>query len=319
MSFEEDTKEELKKFYINGKYKTVKFLGEGSYGKAYLLESNEGEFAVIKKIPKSLIDPNPRYKELLVSEINISMKIDNHPNLVNYYQCFKSTNSYCILMEYCNGGTLLEYRAAHGKPYIEEKVAIQIIKDICNGYYQLYKQNVVHRDIKLDNIFISKNKDNTGFACKLGDYGFAKLYPVESKMTECLSYSSLGTPIYESPQKLNGNLYNYQDDIFAIGVAFYWLVTGEKPFVKSKTKMDLLELQKKGKLIFKANIYNLTQYTIDFILKCLQYEQTNRLKAADMMAHKIITEPYSYLAEKMIKTKVKLNITKDKCFPAMPI
>lgn len=105
-----------------------------------------------------------------------------------------------------------------------QKQAIQYLKQIVDGYYEISSNRIIHRDLKPANILLKNNK------IKIADFGFAM------KSTDSKKYSSynVGSPIYMPPEALNDNKYSFKSDIWAIGVIFYELLTGKTPW-KAKT------------------------------------------------------------------------------------
>lgn len=81
---------------------------------------------------------------------------------------------YFIVMEYCDMGTLFNYQSKNPNKFLHLQQASKILMQILNAVQAVHRENIIHRDIKSDNIFLKKNKVGSGFRCKLGDFGFAK-------------------------------------------------------------------------------------------------------------------------------------------------
>ena len=135
----------------------IKCLGKGAFGEVYLT-SKQGskEKYATKKIDKKFAS-NPRAKKYLDNEINILKEVD-HPNIIKLYNVHETTKFIYLVMEYCNGGGLSdcleEYQKKFRKPFPEEIVQY-LMRQIVSGINYLHKKNILHRDIKLDNILVN--------------------------------------------------------------------------------------------------------------------------------------------------------------------
>ena len=290
-----------------GEFTFTRKLGQGAFGYVYEAKDKIGNLVAVKMIPKSAIC-NDKLEKMLLSEVNVS-KMASHKNLVKLTGLVHTKTNYYIVYEYCDQGNLDEY--VKKNPSINEELAIGFLRDICNGYQALYKANIIHRDIKLANIFLTKDTDGKIIA-KIGDYGFSKMFPTQEKndipMTQIMAVSFLGSPIYMSPELLSEDKYNYQSDIFSIGVAFYFMLFCSFPFYAT-SKKDLRDKYNIGNVEFDLTKKTLSEFTIDFLMKCLAYKPECRLKMTDVMSHVLITEDYSMIKSNSIGgKKVIMNI-----------
>ena len=152
-----------------------------------------------------------------IEEINILGSV-NSPNIVTYYDSFISENGNInILMEHCAKGdlsTFLENRKGH---LLSEKYIWKFFLQICLGLFHLHKNNIIHRDLKSLNVFLTKD-----FTVKIGDMGAAKIVenPSESNLK-----SKVGTPYYLSPEICKNQFYSNKSDIWALGCILYELCT----------------------------------------------------------------------------------------------
>ena len=161
----------------------LKCLGKGAFGEVYLT-SKPGcpqKFAT-KKIDKKFAK-NPRAKKYLDNEINILKEID-HPNIIKLIEVHQTTQYYYLVMELCNGGGLSECLEEHKKLYkkpFSEDIVQYLMKQIVDAINYLHKKNILHRDIKLDNILVNfeteedkKNRNMKKATIKIIDFGFAR-------------------------------------------------------------------------------------------------------------------------------------------------
>lgn len=121
-------------------------------------------------------------------------------------------------MEYCDRGTLIQFQAKKATKKISRKEALKILEQIISGVSAIHRKNIIHRDIKCENIFLSSNEVR-GYICKIGDFGFAKNNSEIAK-TAC------GTVGFMAPEVMNNGPYSFEADIWSIGVVFYYLLFG---------------------------------------------------------------------------------------------
>lgn len=161
---------------------------------------------------------DPSHMNNIRNEIQVMQAI-SHPNIIKYYQTVYTADSINIIMELVENNSLIEYlRAQPTKRATEQNVKI-IMKDVLKAIAYLHSKNIVHRDIKLQNILISKD-----MKIKLIDFGF-------STYDNQIHYDFCGTPHYISPQIISkGGYIGQAADIWAIGIMMYKLLVGTFPF-----------------------------------------------------------------------------------------
>merc|ERR1719264_618427 len=167
-----------------------------------------------------------------------------HPNIMHLFEYMETGNNYYLVIQYCNNGDLEEH--IKKAKQLSEDEAVYFLMQIMNGFRELHKYKIMHRDFKLANIFL--NDDSV----VIGDFGFAK-------SGADMATTKLGTPLTMAPELLNaGSNLNYTNkaDLWSIGVCFYQMLYGAPPFKVS----SMNELQQKVKsesgdnLKFPANI-----------------------------------------------------------------
>lgn len=142
----------------------------------------------------------------------------NHPNVMHLFDYMETDNNYYLVIEYCNQGDLESYLKKHKIKYLKESETIKIMKQIMNGFMELRKYHVMHRDLKLSNIFLHDEN------IVIGDFGFAK---TGKEMTG----TTLGTPLTMAPEMIKGDSdYSSKTDLWSIGIIFYQLLYGNPPF-----------------------------------------------------------------------------------------
>lgn len=199
-----------------GKYSLVKYLGSGQFGDVYRGEvaGSEQVFAV-KIIQKAKIN-SPILKDMLKSEVSIMQKM-NHPNIIHLYDFMESSSNYYLAMQVCNNGDMTKYMEKMGKKFWSEEEAIFYVKQVASGFRELHRHKVMHRDFKLDNLFMHED------TVVIADLGFARAGR-EMTQTQC------GTPMYQAPEVSDGKKYTNAADLWSVGVSFYQLLFGTFPF-----------------------------------------------------------------------------------------
>ena len=206
-----------------GKYKIISKVGEGGMGRVYKAIHPTLKRTVI--IKQMLMRSTKMLTQRFEREARIMLDF-RHENIVPVYDHFKDGSSYCIAMEFVDGLSLEDL--IERKKTIAPMIALLILNEICKGLKYAHEKGVIHRDIKPDNVLVSKNGE-----VKLVDFGIAT---IKSKDEEELTKTGmvLGTPAYMSPEQLSDSKsVDKRSDIYSVGVLLYQMITGEKPFASS--------------------------------------------------------------------------------------
>ena len=257
-----------------GSYKAIKLLGEGSYGKAYLVENlNDGSQCVIKTIPIS--DLNEEEKKETCKEATILQRLD-HSNIIKFIEVFiskKPKTSLNIVTEYADGGDLGEKIKAQPKgKYFPESQVLDWFTQICLAIKHIHDKHIIHRDLKAQNIFLTKSG-----LIKLGDFGIAKTL----KNTWENARTMVGTPYYLSPEIVQGKDYSFKSDIWSLGVLLYQLMSLRMPFDANNLPMLSLKIMKGQYAPLPLS------YTADLralVGKLLCVDPTNRLSVKEILS-----------------------------------
>ena len=271
-----------------GNIKLIKEIGKGSYGKVYEAEGPTNQKYAVKAI--KIADINQRMALYLEKEIDAVKKL-NHPHIMQLKELYKTAHFYYLVFEYCNRGDLDGYRKAKGGS-LDELTTRYFFKQIIDALCEIHKNGFVHRDIKLPNIMLidSIKKEDLPIA-KIGDFGFARnLFSEDKELTMTLfsiSSSFVGTPLHMSPEILSKKPYNYLSDIWSMGTILFQLITGTYPFF-GITREQLREQVEIGTYKIKKTVYP-SPYLIDFLTKCLQYNQSDRIRTCHLLKHPFLT------------------------------
>ena len=207
------------------KYYKGRLLGKGGFAKCYefICAENKKVFAAKVVAKSSLV--KSRAKQKLISEIKIHKSL-HHPQIVAFEHYFEDTENVYILLEMCQNQTLNELLKRR-KRLTEIEVQCYIVQ-LIKALKYLHSHRVIHRDLKLGNLFLTEKME-----LKVGDFGLAtKLdFEGERKRTVC------GTPNYIAPEILDGKTgHSYEVDIWSLGVIIYTLIIGRPPFETSEVK-----------------------------------------------------------------------------------
>ncbi|KAG1660285.1 hypothetical protein FOA52_006752 [Chlamydomonas sp. UWO 241] len=271
-------------------YLLSKVLGMGGFSCVKLaLERETGkEYACkIMSFPTgALVDPQTakdhnipceNSREDVFKEIDILCGME-HENIVYLKEYFEENNKVFLITELLTGGELLDAVVQRGS--YNEAEARCIFRQILLGIQYLHSRNVVHRDLKLENLLLSVEGDIT--RVKIADFGLAKMTAGEAMQTVC------GTPQYVAPEVILGHKstqYGPGVDMWGAGVVLFILLGGYPPFY-SESEPELFNLIRKGKFAFDDPVWvGVTRRAKDLISKLLEVDPARRLSAAAALNH----------------------------------
>ncbi|MGC8867174.1 MAG: protein kinase domain-containing protein, partial [Elusimicrobiales bacterium] len=203
----------------SGKYRIVKKIGQGGMGTVYLaIDQSLNREVAIKKMNED-IKMNEREKQRFIEEAR-TVAMLHHPNIIEIYTIFEEKGDLYLVFEYIDGISLDEkLEDAVRMPFFEVK---PIISEIAKALKYAHSRNVIHRDLKLSNVMISKD----GFV-KVTDFGLAKV--IREAKARYSSNEVVGSPAYMAPEQDNG-IFVKESDLYSLGVCIYELLVGELPF-----------------------------------------------------------------------------------------
>ena len=215
------------------KYAKGKFLGKGGFAKCYEFTALEKNRTLAAKIiPKASLKKT-RHRQKLLSEIRIHRSL-NHKHIVKFEHVFEDNDNVYILLEMCTNQTLNELYKRRKR--LLEFEAQYYIFQMVDALRYLHKNRVIHRDLKLGNLFLSDKLE-----IKLGDFGLAARleFDNEKRHTVC------GTPNYLAPEVLNNRVgHSYEVDVWSLGVVLYALMVGKPPFETREVKATYERIRK---------------------------------------------------------------------------
>jgi serine/threonine-protein kinase len=204
-----------------GKYEIQGVLGKGAMGVVYKARDPHIERTVaIKTVRKDLIDADlaASFLARFRNEARAAGRL-HHPNIVGVYEYGEADDIAYIAMEYVDGIGLREY--LNRKARFEFQQIVAILTQLLSALDFAHSQGVVHRDIKPANLILTSSG-----ALKVADFGIARVDASNLTMTGMV----MGTPSYMAPEQCQGLPSDHRADLFSVGVVFYELLTGRKPF-----------------------------------------------------------------------------------------
>jgi len=257
---------------IEKQYKIVEVIGQGSLGKVVkVIHKLSGIVRAMKIIKQKSI--KIQQEELKDNEINI-LKDVSHPHIIKIYEYFNDNIYYYIVLEYIKNGDLKNYlKKTNG---ITEQTTSVIFKQLLSTVSYLHSKNIVHRDIKAENILIESFSETNldEISIKLTDFGTAN-YNVKM-------FKHIGTPYYVAPEVLTCK-YNEKCDMWSCGVLLYYLLVGKMPF-QGKTIEDVLDCVYEGSFDTTCDNFKSISYEAQkLIIQLLTYNPEKRLSAEEAL------------------------------------
>ncbi|CAJ0602397.1 unnamed protein product [Cylicocyclus nassatus] len=205
--------------YIRGK-----FLGKGGFARCYeLRNSTTNEIFAGKIVSKTLLI-KPYQREKMSQEVQIHRSL-SHPHVVQLYSFFEDADNVYITLELCARRSLMELHKR--RRAVTEPEARYFTHQVCLAVDYLHDKKVIHRDLKLGNLFL-----NGELQVKIGDFGLATTVDNEGERKKTLC----GTPNYIAPEVLDKKGHSFEVDIWAIGCILYTLLFGRPPFETKSLK-----------------------------------------------------------------------------------
>ncbi len=258
-----------------GRYEVVRELGSGAMGTVYLGKDTVGHRTVaVKTLKPAGVDAQEvaSMKERFFREAESARQL-SHPAIVKVYDAGEENGTAYFAMELLDGITLRDFVAKRGT--VSVKRAMEIAAQVADALAYAHAKNVVHRDVKPENIMVLSSGD-----FKITDFGVAKL--LDASQTQ--SGVVLGTPNYMSPEQLIGQKVDRRSDLFSLGVVFYELLTGVRPF-QARNISEMLRLHEAHQPAAPSTLRPDVPSSVDAIaLRALQRDLTQRYQQGELMA-----------------------------------
>ncbi len=257
---------------ISERYEVIEKVGTGGMANVYRAMDHRLNRFVAVKVLKTEYSEDTKFVTKFRQEAQ-AVACLSHPNIVAVYDVGEENGMYYIVMEYIDGITLKKYIERKGKLSVQEAVGISL--QIANGLEAAHNNNIIHRDIKPQNILIAK--DGTA---KVTDFGIAK-----AASSNTITANAMGSVHYISPEQARGGFSDEKSDIYSLGVTMYEMLSGTLPFVgESAVAIALAHVQEEPIPLAAVNAM-IPKGLSNIVAKCMQKKTELRyLTAADLIA-----------------------------------
>ncbi|SPO24205.1 related to Serine/threonine protein kinase [Ustilago trichophora] len=276
-----------------GNYLLLQTLGEGEFGKVKLGVHKEwGEEVAVKLIKRDKVatdaaplnlddtaNKDPAKMSKVEREIQV-LKDVRHPNIVRLYEVIESDRYIGIVLEYASGGELFDHILAH--KYLKEEHACRLFAQLISGVSYLHQKKIVHRDLKLENLLLDRNRNVI-----ITDFGFANNF--EDKRDDLMA-TSCGSPCYAAPELVvqDGLYAGSAVDVWSCGVILYAMLAGYLPFDDDPANPDGDNINLLYKYILATPLSfpeYITAQPRDLLSKMLVPDPTRRATLEQVMQH----------------------------------
>ncbi len=205
-----------------GDYRLLRRLGRGGMAEVYLADQASLRRQVALKVLKSGLASDDVYVKRFHQEAQAAAALV-HANIVQVYEVGRIDGVHYIAQEYVQGNNLRELLVRQGPP--DARLAIRIMRQAAAALYRASERGIVHRDIKPENIMLTRAGE-----VKVADFGLARVTRDGDALNLTQVGVTMGTPLYMSPEQVEGKPIDHRSDIYSLGVTCYHMLTGAPPF-----------------------------------------------------------------------------------------
>ncbi|KAI8056288.1 kinase-like domain-containing protein [Gilbertella persicaria] len=261
-------------------------IGKGNYGNVVIAECKEtGKTVAIKMIPRKAFAKREVWKTATLREISVCMLFPIHPCIIQVSRMFEQDQQMYIVMEYGPHGDLFDIVACRDEIFKEYEVRI-IFDQIAHAVACLHENDIVHRDIKLENVIVTDKKN---LYVKLCDFGFSTFINQKQALT-----TSCGTAMYVAPEIVSARPYGKAVDVWSLGVLLFITLTSTSPFPQlsddqtkwEKEKAILDKSIKEGKFTFSHPSWEyISAEAKDLIQQMMKVNVEERINIEQVLQH----------------------------------
>lgn len=255
---------------LSNRYEIIELIGTGGMSEVYKAKCHVLNRYVAIKVLKPEFSSDVNFVTKFRIEAQSAAGL-SHPNIVNVYDVGEDNGIYYIVMELVEGITLKEYIQKKGRLLPEQAIDFSI--QIAQGLEVAHQNHTIHRDIKPQNIIVSKNG-----GIKVTDFGIAR-----AASSNTMTANAMGSVHYISPEQARGGFSDERSDIYSLGITMYEMVTGHVPFEgENNVAVALMHIQ--GEMVSPREYYPDIPTSLEkIILKCTQKKAERRYLTASAL------------------------------------
>lgn len=254
-------------------FQVERLLGHGGMGEVYRARQLSLDRPVALKVLRAELVDNPAEMARFESEAWAAARI-NHPNIVHIYTLGGVDGVRFIAMEYVEGTSLRVYLARKGVP--ELPLALSIMRQAGQAIGAAGEQGLIHRDIKPDNLLLTRKGQ-----VKVADFGLCRVSERQLSLTQ--SGTTVGTPLYMSPEQVQGHSLDHRSDLYSLGVTFYHMLAGVPPFqAETPVALALKHIREKP-VSLAVHRPDLPPELVALVMKLLAKDPAERYQSAAEM------------------------------------
>lgn len=256
-----------------GRYRIVKELGKGNMGVVYQAHDPQIDRMVALKVLRADRVASEDFVARFLKEAQAIGRL-SHPRIVTVYDVGEDHDSIYIAMEYLEGEPLNEILQKGG---LSQEQAVDIVVQVAQALDYAHKEGIVHRDIKPSNIILTPDHK-----VKLTDFGIARIEDSTAGY-QTQAGEILGTPIYMSPEQVTGKKADGRSDIYSLGVLFYEMIVGRRPFTGSNLAAIFHSITHDTPESPAAADPFISRALSDHVMMCLEKLPANRFQTGDQL------------------------------------
>ncbi|XP_054548256.1 serine/threonine-protein kinase 17A isoform X2 [Talpa occidentalis] len=273
---------------------------------------NMGKFAVVRKCIKKDSGKEFAAKFMrkrrkgqdcrmeIIHEIAVLELAEDNPWVINLHEVYETPSEIILVLEYAAGGEVFDQCVADREEGFKEKDVQRLLRQILEGVYFLHTHDVVHLDLKPQNILLTS--DSPLGDVKIVDFGLSRIMKNNEELREIM-----GTPEYVAPEILSYDPISMATDMWSIGVLTYVMLTGISPFLGNNKQETFLNISQMNLSYSEEEFDVVSESAIDFIKRLLVQKPEDRATAEECLKHPWLTQ--SNIQDPSFKVKVALEET----------
>ncbi|MCI0464963.1 MAG: serine/threonine protein kinase [Gemmataceae bacterium] len=208
-----------------GDFHILRRLGQGGMGQVYLAEQISLKRKVAIKLLREDVAANPIVRERFQVESKTVAQL-SHANIVQVYTVGEHAGRHYMVLEYVEGKSLRDYLLRKGP--LDVPLVLSLMRQVASGLQRANEMGIVHRDIKPENILLTRKGE-----AKVADFGLSRCLALDQPLDLTRSGTTVGTPLYMSPEQVEGKDVDHRSDLYSFGVTCYHMLAGHPPFTGS--------------------------------------------------------------------------------------